>query len=238
MKTEDHDSAIILSSHQPDFFPYMGYFYKVFQSDIFVLSDDVQYSKSGRHNYNEILTANGPLRLTLPIRYHAEPLNQIRVSADERWVSRTLKTLHMEYKGAEHFHSAFPVLEEMLLKAPGAASLADFNCDCILGLVSRFGLDGRWFIRSSRMNLKFRRDARIIEMCKELKADVYLSGEGAKEYHVEEDYQKNHIQLRYTDYQPVAYPQVGRPSTVNMSVIDYAMNCGFEIPRGWERWPR
>lgn len=52
--------GLVLASHQPDFFPYMGYFYKMFQSDVFVFSDNVQYSKTGRHNYNEILTANGP----------------------------------------------------------------------------------------------------------------------------------------------------------------------------------
>ena len=37
---------MILASHQPDFFPYMGYFYKVFMSDTFVFSDNVQDRKS------------------------------------------------------------------------------------------------------------------------------------------------------------------------------------------------
>ena len=58
---------LVLASHQPDFFPWMGYFYKIFQSDVFVFSDNVQYSKSGRHNYNQILTATGPMKFTLPI---------------------------------------------------------------------------------------------------------------------------------------------------------------------------
>ena len=32
---------MILTSHQPNFLPYMGVFYKAFKSDVLVLSDDV-----------------------------------------------------------------------------------------------------------------------------------------------------------------------------------------------------
>lgn len=38
---------MILTSHQPNFLPYMGVFYKAYRSDILVLSDDVQFSKKG-----------------------------------------------------------------------------------------------------------------------------------------------------------------------------------------------
>lgn len=227
---------MILASHQPDFFPYMGYFYKVFMSDTFVFSDNVQFSKRGMHNYNMILTANGPLRFTLPVHYHVENLNEIQVAADEATVEKMLKTLWMEYKKADHFHEAFPVLEELLEAAPGASHLAVFNEGCIRRLCDLFGLSAdREFLISSVLPLKERRDARIIEMCRLLGAGVYVSGPGAKDYHIEEDYERNGIRLVYSDYQPVIYPQVGRPATENLSVIDYVMNCGFELPRGWKR---
>ena len=45
---------MILTSHQPDFLPYMGFFYKTARSDVLVLSDDVQFSKSGMHNWNPV----------------------------------------------------------------------------------------------------------------------------------------------------------------------------------------
>lgn len=227
---------MILASHQPDFFPYMGYFYKMFRSDLFVFSDNVQFSKSGMHNYNTILTANGPLRLTLPVHYHVENLNEIQIAADTATVEKMLKTLWMEYKNADHFHDAFPVIEELLMKAPEATSLAEFNQKCITEIAKEFWLTmGRTFFRSSDLPLTERKDARIIQMCKLLGAKTYISGSGAKDYHIEEDYERNGIQLVYSDYQPVSYPQVGRPATENMSVIDYVMNCGFALPRGWTR---
>ena len=227
---------MIFASHQPDFFPYMGYFYKVFRSDVFVFSDNVQFSKKGMHNYNEILTANGPLRLTLPVHYHVVNLNEIQIAADTATVEKMLKTIWMEYKNSDHFHEVFPVVAELLESAPGASHLAVFNEGCIKRLCDLFGLTAsREFVLSSTLPLKERRDARIIEMSKLLGADTYVSGAGAKDYHVEDDYRRNGIQLVYSDYQPIEYPQVGRPATKNLSVIDYVMNCGFELPRGWTR---
>lgn len=224
---------MILASHQPDFFPYLGYFYKIYQSDIFAFSDNVQYSKGGRHNYNEILTANGPQRFTLPIHYHCVDINKIEIAADENTVNKMLKTLVQEYKKAEHFSEVFPVIEYLLRKAPTAKNLAEFNIESILEFVERFGLGNRVFYRSSELILEGRKDTRIISMCKQVGADTYYSGTAAKDYHIETDYDKNGICLMYSDYEPIAYKQVGGRSAVNMSVIDYVFNCGFNIPRGW-----
>lgn len=229
---------MILASHQPDFFPYMGYFYKMFQSDIFVFSDDVQYSKKGRHNYNDILTANGPKRFTLPISYHVVNLDEIQIAATENDITRMLKTLWMEYKKAEHFSEAFTVFEELLFFAISdeCKSLADFNYHCLVRLADEFGLaHGRRFYRSSDLELHGHKDERIIDMCKLFEADTYYSGTGAKDYHSEQEFENNGITLKYSDYTPVEYQQVEKRQALNMSVIDYVMNCGFNLPEGWKK---
>lgn len=226
----------ILASHQPDFFPYMGYFYKMFQSDIFVFSDNVQYSKSGRHNYNEILTANGARRLTLPIHYHCADINQIEIAADHSTINTILKTLWQEYKKADYFSDVFPVIENLLCKAPKAKNLAEFNIECLLEFAERFGLDSRTFILSSELELKGRKDDRILDMCRTVGADVYYSGTAAMDYHIENDYAANGVKLICSDYQPLEYKQVGGKSVPNMSCIDYVMNCGFVIPKEWKKY--
>ena len=226
---------MVLASHQPDFFPYMGYFYKMFKSDIFVFSDNVLYSKTGRHDYNMILTSNGPYKFKMPITYHVAALNELQIAATEKDITKMKRTLYMNYKKAKYFDMVYPIIEELLDTAFTAGSLAEFNHGCIMRIASGFGLtENRKFLISSELGLENRRDARIIEMCNLLGADVYISGSGAKDYHVEEDYRNNNIELVYSDYQPVSYPQVWTP-TENMSVIDYIFNCGFELPRGWTR---
>lgn len=231
---------MILSSHQPDFFPYMGYFYKMFQSDVFVFSDNVLYSKSGRHDYNKILTANGPKKYKIPIHYHLVNLNDMKIAADDKTVLKMIKTLWMEYRRAKNFDVAFPVIEELLSIAPKSVSLATFNANCIMTLAHKFGLaDNRDFHLSSNLDLKGKKDERIINMCVKLKADVYYSGEGARAYHDKAVFADNGIRLAYTDYDPVEYEQINTPGgefEYDMSVIDYVMNCGFELPRGWKRY--
>lgn len=235
---------VVLASHQPDFFPWMGYFYKIFQSDIFVFSDDVQFSKSGRHNYNEILTANGPQRFTLPVSQHTVNLNEIQIAADRHRIDTMLKTLHMEYHNADNFHAAWPFISSLLEMAPDCDNLAEFNIFCITKIwnLNQVGYK-REFRMSSELKLKERRDARIIEMCKRLGCDAYYSGSGAKDYHIEADYEAAGIKLVYSDYEPFRYPQQ-KPRrsrgcgghrmdfVPNMSIIDYMMNYSLYLPWG------
>ena len=56
---------MILSVHQPNYFPYPGFFHKVKLSDIFVVLDNVQYAKGS--NRNKIITSKGWTWITVPI---------------------------------------------------------------------------------------------------------------------------------------------------------------------------
>lgn len=226
---------MVLASHQPDFFPYMGYYYKVFRSDVFVLTDNVLFSKQGRHNYNEILTANGPKKFTLPIHYKLADLNEIEIAAGERDITKMLKTLRQDYSKAEHFDEVFPVIEDMFHRIPEARSLAEWNTWGFYAICSRMGmLNSRKVYISSDLDIKESRDDRLIELCKRFGCDTYYSGTGAKDYHIDEKFDRNGIRLVYSDYEPLEYLQVYGKAQ-NMSVLDYLFNCGFEIPKEWKR---
>ena len=65
--------------HQPDYIPWLGLFYKMYLSDVFIHLDDAQYSNEAAHNFNTIKTANGPLRLKFPVEQHmGDLINQVR----------------------------------------------------------------------------------------------------------------------------------------------------------------
>ena len=38
--------------HQPDYIPWLGLFYKMYLSDVFIHLDDAQYSNEAAHNFN------------------------------------------------------------------------------------------------------------------------------------------------------------------------------------------
>ena len=43
---------MIVGIHQPNFIPWIGYFYKIYRSDIFVLLNDVQFVKNSYADRN------------------------------------------------------------------------------------------------------------------------------------------------------------------------------------------
>ncbi len=62
----------LLSAHQPDYLPWLGFFHKVSVSDLFVIFDDVPYSKKMRYNRNKILGPNGAFLLSVPVFFSLE----------------------------------------------------------------------------------------------------------------------------------------------------------------------
>ena len=49
----------VVGIHQPNFFPWLGYFDKLCRSDIFVMLDDVQFSKTGGNWCNRVRLLEG-----------------------------------------------------------------------------------------------------------------------------------------------------------------------------------
>ena len=220
-----------ISSHQPHFFPWMGYFYKMFKSDVFVYSDDVQFSKRNFQNYNFIITPEGrKQRITLPITYHASPINEIKIAASEKNIDDLVNTIYFCYHKAPFYSLIWGDLEA-ILRTP-YNSLSDINIALTQHMADSFGLECRRYL-SSELGLKKHKDERIIEMCEMFEADRYYSGTGAAVYHDPEKYAEHGITLEYSDYVPVTYPQGKWTFVPCLSSLDYIMNCGYNLPQEW-----
>lgn len=219
---------MILASHQPTFLPYMGYFYKVFKSDIFVLSDNVPYAKRVFQNYNNIKTPDGLHRITLPITYKTDcPMNEVSCIIP----NTVLETIAMAYKKSPYFDVVFPIVESVLSKNHG--NLVRYNIDMITAFINKFSFDTLVYI-SSDLELTQKNKYRIVEMCELFGVSKYYAGLGAKNY-LDDDLFHG-IELEFTDYQPVIYQQLWSDSFIpNLSVLDYVMNCGFQIPKEWKK---
>lgn len=229
---------MILASHQPDFAPYPGFFYKMFKSDVFILSDDVGYSNSEMHKYNYIQGANGKQRLGLPIEAHSEglPLRKVRISRDYRLIEKAAKSFEQAYKKHPYFDKYGRHIINTILSAMSeyGSGLADLNTSIIFYIANGFGFKAN-ILTATRLAPEGRRDERIIGFCKALKCDTYISGYGAAAYHDPAQYEKNGVRLTYSGYRPIVYPQYGNKGDFieNLSMLDYIMNCGFELPSEW-----
>lgn len=219
---------MLVSIHQPDYLPYLGYFYKIAKSDIFVFLDDAQFSNDNMHHWNRIKTSQGECRLKIPVKYKfGDRINEVLTKDELLWEKKHLKTIEMNYIKADFFNEIFPQLEALLLSSYD--NLATMNIELIQWICLGFGMDAK-FIRSSEMNIKASKQQRIIDICISLGCETYLSGNGARAYQSEENFSSNGIKLEYTNYKPIEYKQLWGDFLPNMSILDYLFNYGFS----WE----
>lgn len=217
-----------ISIHQPDYISYLGYFYKISKSDVFVFLDDAQFSNDNMHHWNRIKTPQGELRLKIPVEQHlGDSINQVRTKDELKWKEKHLKTIEMNYAKAKYFKEIFPCFKELLME--NYTSLADLNIAINTWISQQFGFKTR-MVKSSDMNITSVREERVIDICKALDGTTYISGHGAKAYQVEEHFTERGVQLVYTDYQPVEYGQLWDKCGFlpYMSVLDYILNRGFD----------
>lgn len=228
---------MVLASHQPDFLPYMGFFYKAARCDTLVFSDDVLYSKKGMHNWNRIKTPVGSQKLTVPVHSHHDlRLCEITMADIAYGIRGVVKTVDQNYRRAPHYDEGSLILGIMSQFATfPRLDMVEFNATIIQFIMECFGIKPRTLLASKYLHLTGRKDERIFQMCEELGADIYLSGTGACDYHQPEEYAAHGIELVYTDYRPVEYPQLYGPFVPNLSVVDYVFNCGFTLPEEWRR---
>ena len=52
---------------QSNYLPWRGYFDFIAECDVYVLHDDIQYTKGDWRNRNRIKTPNGPRWITVPV---------------------------------------------------------------------------------------------------------------------------------------------------------------------------
>lgn len=221
----------IVAIHQPQYLPWLPWFAKAAVSDIFVYLDNVQYQKNGVQNRNQIKSASGPLWLTVPVRASLDmEIRSVPVDGNH-WVAKHQKSLLMNYAKAPFAHllkeEIFPIL------AKEWANLADLNIALTEWIFTYLDVQTRR-IRASELQAAGNKQGLVINLCKELGASQYLSGEGASAYQNEVDFKAQGIELRYFHFEspeyPQQYPKLGFVS--GLSIIDLLLNVGPDA-RSW-----
>lgn len=216
---------MIVSIHQPDYIPWLGLYYKIAHSDVFVYLDDAQYSNQADHNVNMIKTAQGGHRLKVPVEQHlGDLICNVRTKDELHWKEKHLKTLQMSYSRAPYFKTIFPELAAVIENHTG--SIADLNMAINRYICAGFGITTPT-MKSSDMEIKTVREERVIDICLSVGGTEYLSGNGARAYQTESHFTDRGLKLTYLDYKPITYQQLWGEFLPCMSVLDYIFNCGF-----------
>jgi hypothetical protein len=221
---------MILSVHQPQYIPWLGYFHKIAKSDCFVFLDQVQYKAREFQNRNKIRTKEGWIWLSVPVLCKGrcrQSIYDVLIDNGFPWARKHLMSLKSWYAKAEFFKAHFPFFEQVY--AQSWEKLKDLNIHIINYILKQLGVSTPLY-RESELDIRQKKSERIIEICQKLKADTYLSGIGAKTYLEEEKFVKAGIKLIYQDFLHPVYRQqfclVDKDFIPFMSTLDLLFNEG------------
>jgi len=224
---------MILAGHQPEYLPYLGFFYKVAKANKFVFVDHVQFLKKGFQNRNRIRTApgsNGWTWLTVPVVTKGkrfQKINEVAIDNSTRWGEKHWKTIYLNYHGAKFFKNHQDFFAG--LYARKWEKLADLDEEIIHHLFEQLKIKIPIY-KSSDYDFNGAKTDLLTAMCSQFGADTYLSGTGAKTtgYVVEEKFKQRGLNHIFSDFKHPVYPQKFKPFVPNMSVIDFLFNCGAD----------
>ena len=218
---------MIVAVHQPQYLPWLGYFDKIRQVDIFCFLDSVQYKKNDWQNRNRIKTSQGWQWLTVPVRFQfPEKIWEVKINSMVNWRKKHLQALVTNYRRAPYFEKYIEVYEQIYSKEWEFVS--ELNIHFIERLVDALGLSQKPAVKSSQLELREEPTDRLIDICKEVKADTYLAGQDGMKYMDLERFKENGIEVIIQDFKHPIYPQMFNDFQSHMSVVDLLFNCGPE----------
>lgn len=214
--------------HQPNYLPWLGYFYKIAVADAFIFLDDVQFSKGSYINRVGIL-ANGASRwLTVPVSTHlGDPINRVTAAKDS-WAQSHLDTLRGFYSGLPEYNRVWRDLKAILGDAP-KSDIAASNRHIIECIAAELGLLCT-FVASSDMDTgDAAGDDRLIGLTQAISHQgVYLSGRGGAKYQDEDKFTSAGLGFRYVDFTHPTYRQEAPSFVPGLSVVDALFHLGWE----------
>jgi hypothetical protein len=198
---------VIVSIHQPQYLPWLGYFDKVDKGDVFVLLDSVQFKKNEWQNRNKIKTAQGWQWITVPVTYQfSQRIMEVEINNRDKWQHKQRQAILSNYRKAPFWGMLEGFFEEILTgEWPYISAL---NIHVVRRLAGLLGLKTPIYVASEIGAFPEDPDDRLIAITKHFGADTYLAGSGGRDYMDLDKYEANGIRVLFQEFKHPAYHQL------------------------------
>jgi hypothetical protein len=217
----------VVSGHQPNYLPWLGFFDKMLLCDAFIIEDNVQFEEQGFQNRTRIKTANGVRWLTVPIEHagKALPINEITIAneAKQDWANDHWLALKFSYCRAPYWKKYSGFFEQTFSQR--WVKLVDLNMHLIEGLMKFLNIE-KPLVMASSLGVSGRKSELLLAQCKALGASTLLSGVGARSYLDVQRFEKEGVRVVFQDFRYPVYPQLAGEFVPDLSVVDYLFWVG------------
>ena len=213
---------------QPGYLPWVGFFEQMYRVDVFVLYNDVQYTKQDWRNRNRIKTPNGVAYLTVPVgKIPTRTLiKEVRLPADDAWKKRHIRQIRESYLKAPHFGDYFDGIRHCIEGDYGY--LQDLDVALIRVLCRFLGIRNTKILFSSELDYVRTDDKslNLLNICLTLGAGLLYDGNSAQRFLDERLFGEHDVRVIFQDYSHPLYPQLFGTFVPFLSVIDLLFNAG------------
>lgn len=218
--------------HQPNFFPWIGYFDKMDSSDVFIVLDDVQLTDSSFTQRSRVLNCNGVATyLTVAFEkkgYLQKTIRDVKVNKSVDWQKRQMDFLQGTYGKTKYWQEVLELIRPIYEKEYDY--LLDVNMKTLEIFRELLKIETPIIMQSDMIyNKESKKDELVLELCESIGATRYLSGNGAKKYMNIDTFSENGIEIEFQEYNQPVYTQFfSKDFQPGLSMLDMLLNCGIE----------
>jgi len=218
---------MILSTNQPYFAPYPGFFYKAQLSDCLVILDGVQFPrKTTWITRNRFKNDQGTLWMTIPVRKKGlgfQKISEVRICYAGNWQQKYLRSFHHAYANAPFLLEYVGLMERAL--SLQFDYLLDLNMEIISAIMGFLEIDTR-VVRMSELGVGGKGTGLVIDICKSMGASQFLVQSSARAYYDPAQFESEGLELISFNKPRYIYPQMWGDFIANLSVLDMLFTCG------------
>jgi hypothetical protein len=218
---------MIVSINRPYFAPYPGFFQKAYLSDAMVLLDRIQFPrKTTWITRNRFKNDQGALWVTVPVfKKHLglQPIDEVRINYESRWVRKFLLSLRSAYAHAPYFRPHLSFLEDLCSRQ--YEKILDLNVKIIQYLFDCLEISTPVRLQSD-LQAGGKGDQLLVDVCRKAGADTYLAQREVQKFIDKKKFDQAGIRLKYFTASTPVYPQLWGEFLFNLSAFDLLFNCG------------
>lgn len=208
---------------QPYFFPYIGYFQLIAAVDMFIMYDNIQYTKKGWINRNRILQNGKDKIFTLPLKKDSNYLEICkRELAPNFNRNKLLNQIKGAYQRTSYFTQTFSLIEQIIHYEE--TNLFRFLHHSILKTCEYLEIETEIKISSDfTINHTLKNQEKVLALCVAAGASTYVNAIGGKDLYSKDGFQGKGVDLKFIKSNPFEYVQFNEVFVSWLSIIDVMM---------------
>ena len=216
---------------QPYLLPYVGYFQLIAAVDVFIVYDDVKYTKKGWINRNRMLQNGADVMFSLPLKKDSDSLDVVeRELAADFNREKLLNQFKGTYRRAPYFDQTFPLIEQIVRYED--ENLFRFLHHSIVKTCEHLDIKTEIKISSGiTIDHTLQSQDKVLALCEAVGASTYVNAIGGIDLYSKEMFREMGIELKFIKSKPFEYAQFGAEFVPWLSIIDVMMFNSLDIVR-------